>query len=171
MAHALEAARAALGPQLLAELVGERDALAVGEQELQDLAGAVGQPAAGDRALGPLHGGAPERHDAQPRARGPVRRGAPAAVVRIAGAKLGEDLHGFVRHPGHRHPGRALSGAVREVHPDLRQRPGLLGGALVEAQALQRPARPAAADEPADQRRRPRRRGRPRPRRSARQRR
>jgi hypothetical protein len=148
LAHVGHAAAGGVGPEDLDQLVGGDDAVAVGDEVLEDVARLVSEPLAGERALAALHPAAPEREDAQLRAAHPVRLGAPAAVARDARPDLQHDggLGPAVRRA--RHPD-GVDGAVleRQVEAQLRQRPLVGEGELGDAVVGQRRSGPAAVEE------------------------
>jgi hypothetical protein len=136
-----------VGGQLLDDLVGVDGPVALGDEELEHLPGAVAQPAALDRPLRARHARAPQRLDAQGRAGGPVRFRSTAPVVTRTRAQLHDEPLGIGSQPRDRDPGRRRSRARRQVDPDFRQRAVRLEGELMQAEILQRPVRAPASEQ------------------------
>ena len=146
VAHAAKDAAVGAGPDRLGDLLAADDAVALGEQVLEQLAGALLEPATADRALAALHARAAEGVDPQPGAGRPVRLGPPPAVAQVARAQLDEHPRAVGVQRGGGHPRGAHRRGGGQVQPDLREGPALLGRHLREADVLER-AWTAAAEQ------------------------
>jgi hypothetical protein len=128
--------------------------VALGDQQLEDVPGAVVDPAALEELVAVHHARAPEREEAQLRLRGPRRRATPLLPeVRAVAAQLGRD-QATVGRQRHQRRGRDVEPrAGGQLDAQRRQRPGAATRQLVDADALEpRAGRPAADDAAADER-------------------
>jgi hypothetical protein len=144
-AHVLERAAVGARPEGGDQLVGVRHPPAVGEQQLEQLARALAQPGAVERALGRGQVRAAEHADVQLRACGPAGVGAAAAVAGPAGAQVQQRAADGQRRGRDPHAAQAVAGV--HVDADLGQRPRLGERPLGDASARERPVRAPASEQ------------------------
>jgi hypothetical protein len=135
----------ALGPEAAEDLVGMRDAPALAHEVLEQLARALADPGAVDRALRARDARAPERRDPQGRAAEPVRLRAAAAVAGICGPQLEEGL--LLRQRRRGDPQRPHGIRVRDDHAHVGERAAGADGERREALAAERGVLAPAAEE------------------------